>query len=78
MKACAIRSASLLRECRAVSIEVGSFSEAWALPSEIRGWWISEMLKERESENSPATPSDGRRIIRTDVPRANRESHEAY
>jgi hypothetical protein len=57
-----------------VATEVGSFFEAWGLPTEVRSWWISEMNREREgiAEASQVT-GDGRRIVRTDVPRGRRE-----
>jgi hypothetical protein len=69
-----MRNLNLLRECRAVAGEVGSFAEAWVLPTEIRAWWISEMNREREgiAEGTQVTP-DGRRVVRSDVPRGRRE-----
>ncbi len=71
-----MRNVRLLGECRAVAGEVGSFAEAWQLPTEVRTWWVSEMMKEREGDGSgngpPSTSSDGRRIVRSDVPRGNR------
>ncbi len=36
-------------ELRAVCREVGSLSEARAMPVEIRRWWISEMQKEQDA-----------------------------
>lgn len=68
-----MRNLNLLRECRAVSGEVGSLAEAWALPTEVRAWWISEMNREREgAAEGSQTTADGRRIVRTDVPRSRR------
>jgi hypothetical protein len=68
-----MRNLNLLKECRAVAGEVGSLSEAWALPTEVRTWWISEMNKEREGiTDAKAVTSDGRRVVRTDVPRGRR------
>lgn len=66
---------SLLRECRAISTEVGGFDVAWTLPTEVRNWWVSEMIREREGRevgDSSTTSPDGRRIVRTDVPRGSR------
>lgn len=69
-----MRNLNLLRECRSVAEEVGSFTEAWGLPTEVRAWWISEMNREREGIAEGArTTSDGRRIVRAEVPRGRRE-----
>ncbi len=69
-----MRNVRILSECRAVCGEVGSLAEAWAMPTEVRAWWISEMNREREasSEAAPPVTSDGRRILRADVPRGKR------
>lgn len=69
-----MRNTRLLSELRTVCGEVGSLGEAWALPTEVRAWWISEMNREREPAPDTGLSQDGRRIIRSvDVPRARRE-----
>ena len=71
MKFCALRNVSLLRQCRAVSSEVGSLSEVWAMPTEVRTWWLGEMERERQAGegHAPELRADGRRIVSADVPR---------
>jgi hypothetical protein len=64
-----MRNVRLLEECRFVTKEVGSLSEAWAMSTEVRGWWISEILKEREGRPTESQTSDGRRVVRAEIPR---------
>jgi len=39
---------ALWTEIRAITREIKSLDEAWSLPSEIRRWWLEQMMKEDE------------------------------
>ena len=67
-KHCAQRKVSLLSELRIICKEIG-YEEARRLPSEVRRWWINEMVKEAQekSGDNQSLNKDGKRIIRKDV-----------
>lgn len=55
-----------LSELRMVCQEVGTLSDAKALPLEIRKWWIEQMMKKNEGGQS-VTQTGGKRIVTKDV-----------
>jgi hypothetical protein len=46
-----------------VTREVGSLSEAWRMPTEVRRWWLDQMRKEIEEQQEEFERASGRRTV---------------
>jgi hypothetical protein len=73
-KFCATHQVRLLQELRAVCKEVGGLKEAREMPTEVRQWWLGELIRENEekSGNTSSSNNTGNRIRTAEIPRGKR------